>query len=311
MFKSIGFLLLLFTTYGCIIADEVVNNKSEYSGSLASKVKTAISDYIKKEYKDYQYYKYGFSKLVIHKPIELVKKDSLLKLKPKTLEQKNNLKKSIDSLTLLIDKKQISYWIEMDHFFNVKNKKSKQIELYEATFYLNDSFQVIKTKPLVFIELSNKEEVIFSDFFFESPIFYANTYLESQEMSHKFYEFFKTELENKKGITEKSNFIKHIIWVCDEVKTEKSFKLNEIFKKLTIISFSNNQQIKNYKPLGFSNVFEIKEDNVLKNYYFFHKFSHSKANSMVEDAVYVAFTPYYELTDVFQLEQPIEQYFNE
>ncbi len=311
MYKPIVFLFLFFILTGCFIADELVYNKSEYTGSLSTKVKNAISIYIKTEYKEYSYYKYGFSNLIIHKPTELVERDSLLNVKAKTNEQKTNLENKIDSLNLVIKQNNIKYWMEMDHFFNVKNKNSNQIELYEATFYLNDSLQVINTKPLLFLELTKNEEDVFSSFFFESPIFYAETFYESQKISRDFYEFFKVELENRKGITKKSKFLKHIIWVCGQVKTTKAFNLESILSQLTINNFLNNQQIKDYKTLKFSKVFEIKEDNVLKNYYFFHKFSHSKNDTIIESAVYVGFSPYYELTDIYQLNEPIEPYFNE
>jgi len=312
MFKQFAFIFLLFSTYGCFIADEAINNKSEYSGSLSNKIKSTISKYVKDEYKDYQYYKYGFSDLIIHKPEELVKLDSLKNIKPKSTEQKHQLQKRIDSLNNFIKTNQIKYWLEIDHVFNIKNKSTKQIELYEATFYLNDSIQVKKVKPLMFLELSRADEVIYSDFFFEMPIFYANTYSESQNLSHNFYSYFKTELETKKSISEKSNFLRHIIWICREVKQKGKFQLDDILKKLTVKNLSENTEINNYKPLEFSKVFETKEDNILKNYYFFHKFSHSKADTLVKDAVYISFfSPYYILTEIYQLEKPIEQYFDE
>jgi hypothetical protein len=311
MFKQFAFLFLLFVTYGCFIADEVINNKSDYSGSLSNRVKNAISKYVKDEYKDYQYYKYGFSDLIIHKPQELFKIDSLKSITPKSTQQKHQIQKSVDSLNATIKTNQIKYWLEMDHVFNIKNKITKKIELFEARFYLNDSIQVVRTKPLMFLELSQVEEVIYSDFFFETPIFYATTFTESQNLSHNFYSYFKIELETKKNISEKSNFLKHIIWICGEVKQKGEFKLDAILKKLTVKNFSENKEINNYKALAFSEVFEIKEDNILKNYYFFHKFSHSKTGTLVQDAVYITFSTYYELIGIYRLERPIEQYFNE
>jgi hypothetical protein len=311
MLKKFALLFLLFATYSCFVADEAINNKSEYSGSLSNKVKNAISEYVKDEYKGYQYYKYGFSDLIIHKPKELFKIDSLINIKPKSVQQKNKIQKSIDSLNDIIKTNQIKYWLEMDHVFNIKNKTTKKIELFEARFYLNDSIKIKKTKPLMYLKLSSKEESIYSYFFYETPIFYASYFTENQNLSHNFYTYFKTELETKKNIIEKSDFLKHIIWVCGEVKQKGQFNLDAILKKLTVNNFSENKKINSYKPLGFSEVFEIKEDNILKSYYFFHKFSHSKANTLVEDAVYITFSPYYELTNMYMLEKPIEQYFNE
>ena len=311
MFKQIALLFLLFATYGCFIADQAINNKSEYSGSLSNRVKNAISEYIKKDNENYQYYKYGFSNLIIHKPKELVQLDSLKNVRPKSETQQNQLQKSIDSLNTIIKTKQIKYWLEMDHVFNLKNKSTKKIELFEARFFLNDSIQVKRTKPLMYLELTPAEEVIYSDFFYETPIFYASTYAESQTLSHNFYSYFKAELETKKNIAEKSDFLKHIIWVCGEVKKTGQFKLDDILKKSAVKNLSENKEIINYEPLSFSKVFETKEDNMVKNYYFFHKFSHSKADTLVEDAVYIVFSPYYEFTDIYQLEKPIEQYFNE
>jgi hypothetical protein len=157
MFKQFAFLFLLFVTYGCFIADEAINNKSEYSGSLSNRVKNAISKYVKDEYKDYQYHKYGFSDLIIHKPQELFKIDSLKSITPKSTQQKHQIQKSVDSLNAIIKTNQIKYWLEMDHVFNIKNKITKKIELFEVRFYLNDSIQVVRTKPLMFLELSQAE----------------------------------------------------------------------------------------------------------------------------------------------------------
>jgi len=311
MKNYIGLIILLFSTYGCFIADEAINNKSDYSGSLSSKVKNAISQYIKDEYPNSKYYKYGYSNLIIHKPVELIMVDSLKLIKPKTIDQQKNIQHQTDSLKQLINNNNIKYWLEMDHVFNIKNKNSNNFELYEVKFYLNDSVKVERTKPLMFLNLTPNQEVIYSDFFFEYPIFKANSYVESQNLSHNFYTYFKLELENRRTLTEKSNFLKHIIWICEEVKTEGQFIQEDILKKLTIINMSKNKQIKSYNPIKFSRLFEIKEDKVLRSFYFFHKFNHLNANNTVEDAVYVGFSPYYELTDVLQLEKPIEQYFNE
>lgn len=306
-----GSLFLFFVLNSCFIVDQVIYDKQEYSENLSKKVKETIRAYIKTEFENQKYYQYGFTDLIIHKPIELSKLDSLKKVKPTSKTHQTEITEKINTIEKKIEQEKISYWFEMDHVFSIQSKNKNKVELYETTFYVNDTFYVKKIQPLVFLELTNQEESVYSIFFYETPIFKSESYYVSQDLSSQFYRYFKSELNRREGRKVKSEFLKHVLWICNEVQIKGEFNQKEILIKLTKNYFLKNEKITNYIPLKFSELFEIKEEGMLKNYYFFHKFSHSKKDSIVKNAVYVEFSPYYELSDVYLLEQPIEYYLNE
>ncbi|MGV6860905.1 MAG: hypothetical protein ACWA41_03985 [Putridiphycobacter sp.] len=304
------YLVLTLGFSSCILVEDAISDKSTTKGNLESKIQDSVEVYVKKNFPDTKYYKYGFSQLIIHKPLELIQLDSLKQLK-ENQGSTANLEAQITTLEQDIKKDKIGYWFELDHVFRIKESSSDSVELFESKFFLNDSLRVINSKLLRYNHLSKSEENSYGDFFYEHPIFKAADYYQSQQLSHNFYNYFKLELEKRSGVKNKSEFLTHIIWLCQKIKVKGEFNQDEVLRDLTQQNFIENPKIESYKSIEFSNLRQINEDDKLKNYYFFHKFSHLTDGNVIENAVYVSFSPYYEIEDIFQLEKPFEQYFNE
>ena len=49
----------------------------------------------------------------------------------------------------------------------------------------------------------------------------------------------------------------------------------------------------------------------MKGYYFFHKFSHSYNGKEQLSAVYISFSPFYEIKEILEVKKPYKQYFDE
>ena len=305
--NPLSFLILVLLLSGCIIADEFLENKPNQKGNLEVKVKKAVVDYIIHAEPNYHYYGYGYSELIIHKPVELILLDSLKKTRTKT----ELINERIKEIETKIKEEKIKYSLQIDHFYQLKHKINKTIELFETRFYLNDLLKIEDTKPLVYLPVSKEEQIIFNDLFYETPIFKTSDYYQSQKISSDFYKFFKNELERKKTLEEKSMFLKHIIWVCQQVKEKGSFNIKEVLTTLTIKTIKDKNIYSNYIPVKFSELFETRKGDVLVNYYFFHKFIHLINHNEVVDGLCITFSPYYEISEIIPLQKPIDEYFND
>jgi len=294
----------------CFIADEMFLDNESNKESLSSKVEKEISEYIKDNSENYIYKNYGFSKLTIKKPAELVVLDNLKRKQALDTNQHlvNQQIKTIDSI---IKARNIRYSLEIDHEYSLKNKLSKTIELFETKFTLADSIKVNEIKPLLNLKLTDEDVVLFETYFYETPIFLTSTYAESKALSSEFYNFFKQHQEELIGVKQKSNFLKHSLNICKDIKEDGIFDQSYYLLKSADRQIRLDSTIINYKPIEYSPLFETIVNEKLVNYYFFHSFISSTTGSSDTLSTYIEFSPYYELRLISTPGKTYNTYFND
>jgi hypothetical protein len=302
-------IILVFSISSCFIADDLYGEKKKPRLSLKQKTQIAISSYIKENINNESYYKYVFSDLIIHKPKELILLDNLKKDRDNDNLDKDTLELKITKLEADIDAGGLSYSLEMDHVFSLTGEE--KIDLLETRFFLNDKLEVSELRPLIELKLDEKQEDIFASYFFERVIFQTEDYYQSKKMSKSFYDHFKKHQQEIVGVKAKSDFMSHVLMLCNEVKGSGYFNQGLTLQKITKKQLKLKYEKMELESLNFSTLFEINENETLKGYYFFHKFSDSKSDLPDTNVVYVGFSPYYELVDLVEVERPFNQYFNE
>jgi hypothetical protein len=310
--KILKSLIIAFTLFGlnsCFIADDLLTENKKTGLTLQGKVENSVKDYIKLKSDGYNYYKYGFSKIIIHKPIELAQLDNLKISLQKHKEFKEIIEAKIKTKEQYIKDNDISYTLEVDHTFSLTSQTTKKIELFETKYFLSDKIEVIKELPLLATQLNQDQETLFADYFFETDIFMTGDYYESKQLSKEFYTYFKQHQEYLPNLKLKSDFLIHSLFVIGETKEIGEFNYDRILRKLASNRLKNNGIIIDYKSIEFSELNEIKKDNLLKGYYFFHKFSHSINNENIISVLLIEFSPYYELTEILEVKAPYEKYF--
>jgi len=308
--QSLLFLSLILLLQSCFIADDAFGVKKAPKTTLKQKSQTVITNYIKSKSVNEKYFSYGYSDMIIHKPEALIELDKLKeKRKDKSIDQTKN-ETDIANLEKEIKNNNIRYTIEMDHIFSLTNKKSGNIELFETRFFIADSLKVYDTKLLLNIPLTKEYEIVFANYFYETTIFIATDYYQARALSKQFYSFLKYHLEELNSIKEKSDFLTHILWLCNEVKTSGVFNQQLVLQKIASRKLKFGKFIE-YEPIKFSNLYEINEGENLNGYYFFHKFSHFNKNKEELTVAYISFSPYFELKEIQMVEPPYKTYFDE
>lgn len=303
--------LIIFGFNSCFIADDAFGEPKEPKLSLKQKTQSTISNYVKEKSVGFGYYKYGFSELIIHKPKQIILLDNLKKDRTNKNLDQVELEKKINKLEKEVSEKKLRYTLEMDHIYSLTNKETGNIELYESRFIVADSLKVKDVTLLMNIKMDDDKESIFADYFYETTIFLSGDYTQSKSLSREFYSFFKKHQDELVTVKEKSQFLEHTLWLCQEVKNLGLFNQSSVLEKLTVNRFNSTKEVVDYESIKFSTLYEINEGEKLKGYYFFHKFSHLINDEDEIAAVYISFSPYYEITEILQVEKPYKQYFDE
>lgn len=304
----IPFLLLT----SCFIADELFleNNDADQSEDLQKKAEQAVQTYIKSDYSDEHIYKpYGFSAIKIIKPLPLAELEQL-EIDVKNSPADSTIKREYEAKKALVKEREIRRTIEIEHFFTVQDD-SATIEVIEATYFLNDTFGVKTHNLQAYLPIPVSYESVLNYYFNEYTIFMARTYSEGRKLSNQFYKFFKTELENREGMNEKSAFLRHILDICAVVMKTGEFNQNYMTRSLVEHYIrSQREDIEAYEPLDYTVLYESRQEdsNELIGYYFFHKFSGTYNEVPDTNVVLVEFSPFYEVSQVFQMNQPFEYY---
>lgn len=307
------FLFTLLSAFGlssCLIADNMFLEYSPQEESLNSKVEKEITTYLIQNTENYIYKSYGFSELIIKKPAELVALDDL-KRKHQLDTTRIDLKQQITKLDSIIKSNNIRYSLEIDHEYSLKNKTTKIIELFETKFKLADSIKISDIKPLLNLKLSDEDVVIFENYFYETPIISSGTYAESKALSVEFYNHFKQRQNNLIGSKQKSNFLKHTLNLCKDVKVDGTFDQSYFLLKTADKKMRTDTTLSNYKSIEYSPLFETIIDKKVVNYYFFHSFMSTKENYPDTLSVYIEFSPYYELRMISPSGKKYNTFFND
>jgi hypothetical protein len=314
MKKSIYLLYFipLFTLSGCFVADNFfIEEPPLPEKSLQTKTEEAVQKTINLALEDELYTPYGFSTIKIIKPIEIVRLDSLEKLKKSTPED-TALNSKIKTLEKEIAAHNLERRIKIDHFFTLQSD-TLNLTILENQYLLNDTISVIDTKPKIILDVPLTYQEILNYYFNEYTIFISSSYTDSRRLSREFYAYFKKEIDRLSTIQEKSALLKNTLNLCLIVKKNGEFNqadaLKLIFEDYII---SERQDISSFSPIFYSDLYETlnKEDSTTTGYYFFHTFS-GEYNGVIDTTeVMIRFNPYYQLVDITPLEKPIDNYLN-
>ncbi len=303
MIKNINILIL------SLIVLNAFNLISQNTVVFEEKIKNQVSNYINSKLNEGDVYEpVGFSEITVIKPYEFAVLEELEFANGTKIGTKN-IKEEIEELEEYIETNNISYIFEINHVFLLYNN-FKKIDILEITYRLNDTFEVINFNPIIMLNTAMFNRTMFLKYYNNIPIFKtANTY-ENEKLSNQFYGYFKNKLDGISDIEKRSEFLEHILFLINEIYLKGEFKQKEVLMKIAYNFLKD--KFKSYNPNVFSKLFEIKNDDILEGYYFFHKFSHSNENIDEEFLVYyLKFSPYYELENYLPMQKPYEKYFTE
>lgn len=307
----LALLILTLTIPSCFIANELLLDDEETpTDSLQAKAELSAKKKTQSILNNEIYTPYGFSPLKIIKPVELIELEKLEK-ELQTSPADTALKAAYAEKKRFIDEAGIKRKTQLEHVFTIENDSTGVISVLEFKYTFNDTLAVINMDPEIFLKLDQSYRTILDYYFNEYTIFNATTYAEARRLSRNFYTFFKTQLESYEMLDEKSAFLKHTINICSLVKLTGKFDPNyltqEIFKNYIA---ENRKDIADYESLVFSDLYETKNNanDSIVGYYFFHKFIGNYANQKDTNVVLVEFSPYYEVGQIFQLENSFESY---
>jgi hypothetical protein len=295
----------------CYFTDDIFDPPEKKEKSLQERAEKGVSNYLTTEITE-KYKPYGFGKLIIHKPIEIQELEKLQLEKSNANENNPKLDSSIAQKERFIRKNNIERTLEIEHFFTLTDSLGRT-KIFETTFELNDTLKVIDFDASIMLPIPSEYREILTYYFYEYPIFYSNSYEQSKKLSRDFYAFFKTELENRKGLTTKSDFLLHALNMCYQVKDMGSFNQKEILgNNVSVYIKKEKKEITEYSSLKFSDLYEstpgLNEEKT--GYYFFHKFIGKFNDQLDTNVVLIEFNPFYEISNIYQMDRPFKQYFN-
>lgn len=296
----------------CYFVDDIFDPPQEKEPTLQEKCESSVKSYLKKTTRGYLYNPYGFGKITIRKPQEIVDLEELEK-KQQNEGTSADLDSTIAFLRHYIELNKIERTVDLDHFFTLKDSLG-DFTIYETNFILNDTLGVKDLSAKIVAPTDGKYEDALAYFFYEYNIFNAGTYYESRNLSSNFYAFFKSELETKTDRLEKSAFLLHALRLTYEVQSTGAFDQQMILEKLVKEHITyKKDDIENYDPLEFSTLFQTQVDETeeISGYYFFHKFIGTFQGTTDTNVVLVEFNPFYEIDNIYQMDRPFDPYFND
>ena len=312
MARIVIFFISSIILSSCFVADEIFLEKESTSASdnLQLKSENAVRAYIQADLtKESNYLAYGFSDIKIIKPLAIAELEDLenqLKSSPHdTILKTQYLEKKA-----YVRKMELERVIELDHFFTIE-KDSNSIQILELTYFLNDTFGVRSFEPEILLSIPKDYKTVLDYYFNEYTIFMARSYSEGRKLSLNFYHFFKERLEQLETVQAKSKFLRHVLDICRIVKITGEFNQNFVLQTLLKnFILTEREDITNYEALEFSDLYETRnnDNNELLGYYFFHKFIGTYNTKLDTNVVLVEFSTYYEVDQIFQMDQPFENY---
>jgi hypothetical protein len=311
MKNKIALLLLLgFGMNSCFFLNDILDPPKEPEPTLQDKSEKSVSDYIRENVPG-TYRAYGFGRLTVRKPIEIVELEQMEK--ENETKKSYKLQKKIDRQKKIIERNNIERMVELDHFFTIKNENGK-VTVFETNFLLNDTLGVKDMSAKILLKLPDGYEEVLDYFFFEYNIFLTHSYVESRELSQNYYAFFKKELENQTSMTDKSAFLLHCLKLTKQIKDRGEFDQQAIMESFAQEHIrTKRKDIIDYNAMNFSPLYQNAEEgkDIPMGYYFFHKFIGSYEGAQDTNVVLIEFTPHYEIQNIYQMDRPFDQYFKD
>jgi hypothetical protein len=309
-------LILLFLAgfffQGCWVADALFLPETEKEQlPLQDRCEEAVAGYINANKGDDLYKPYGFSRVIIHKPIEILELEELEK------ERKHGTRTGPEIDSLIIKKQNyihahnIERTAEISHYFLLWPAGKQTQTLLEVNYRLNDTLAIIDATPEIMLELEPAYQEVFDYYFHEYTIFVSSVYPEGRQLSNEFYTFFKAHQETLNGVTAKSAFLMHSLKVTKYIKEAGAFNPGAVTSDFVTERLqSGPDAVPGYESLQFTPLYEKRTADQVTGYYIFHKFI-GRLNEVTDHYVIRAdFTPYYELESISYMSEPFESFLN-
>lgn len=298
--------VFLITLPSCFVMDSFLEeDKPSLPLPLDVVVKDSIYHYIQSKKADNQkYLSYGYQPMKIIVPQAIKNLEKWESRKGGLEFDQNIVDQQINYFDSIIKKKKLSRKISVEHVFSLRENANVSGELQSVDFILSNELKVIDLQPKFKTNLSTKEEKVFAKFYYQATILKSSSYEESQKLSRKFYDYFKTEWEAKDNVLDKSVFLSHIINVVTVVDSLNVLDVQVVAEKsLLEYMLEKRTDIEKYKVIDFSALYQIDESKEDEGYYFFHTFSFENEGEPDNMSVYVKFNSFYEVKRIVETNQ--------
>lgn len=303
--RPLFYVILVLVLQSCFVADDIFLEEIEPKKSLTEVVEDSVEAYIRRNAlpsQDYLYYKFDNFKVIV--PQELASYELWQKRIGDKYYNQERVKSKISYYDSIVNANDSKRSMKIDHIFSLRNKKDSLGELSNITFSLNHEVVVQSLKPIFYVEISDDEEKAFAKYHYKAPIIKAYSYEESKEKSNALYSFFEKKLNSIESFNEKNDFLKHTLKVISLIMVDNEFDQQLITESIAQDYFiTKRTDIENYKTIDFSDLFQIKDGEDLKGYYFYHNFSYEYLEKIDTMQLYIRFDPYYEVESVFEVAQ--------
>jgi hypothetical protein len=300
--------ILLFQS--CYIADSFLVVEPPAPISLQKECERSIDSYVRSKSGNLTYTSYGFTQAEIHVPQEIIVLEEIEKSKSEGFSDGSDTDSIIAAKRNYIEQNNIQRTAHVEHFYTLQNA-DKSFTILETNFILNDTFGVMDFQPKILLTVPASYELSLNYYIYEYTIFASEDVLEARRLSNRFYSFFKRRQKELTSVAEKSAFLYHTLQATSYVLERKKFDPNEFVKWIINERMMQSPDLSDsYIPLAFSPLYEKSYDGKITGYYIFHKFSQTKTDSTVIQAIQIDLSPYYEIIASSFLESPFDTYFN-
>lgn len=307
IFPAAGAILLF---QSCYIADSFLVEQPAAPISLQKECERSIDSYVRSKSGNLTYTSYTFTQATIHVPQEIAVLEEMENNKSEGFLDGPDTDSIIAAKRSYIEENKIQRTAHVAHFYTLRNS-DQSLTVLETNFVLDDTFGIMNFQPQIILTIPAAYELSLNYYIYEYTIFASEDVIEARRLSNRFYSFFKRHQEELKNIESKSDFLFHALKATRYVLEHKHFDPGEFVKWLTNDLIGQSPELaKSYISLDFSPLYEKSYEGKITGYYIFHKFSQTKADSTVINAIQIDFSPYYEIISSSFLESPFDHYFN-
>lgn len=293
----------------CYIADSFLVEEPPAPISLQKECERSIDNYVRSKSGNLTYTSYTFTAAEIHVPQEIVVLEEIEKNKAEGFLDGPKTDSIIAAKRTFIEENNIQRTAHVEHFYTLRNP-DETLTVLETNFVLNDTFGVMDFQPKIILTIPASYELSLNYYMYEYTVFASEDVLEARRLSNRFYSFFKRRQKELTTISAKSDFLYHALKATNYVLEKKQFDPGEFVKWIANERLTQSPDFsKSYLPLAFSPLYEKSYEGKITGYYIFHKFSQTKTDSTVIQAIQIELSPYYEIISSSFLESPFDSYF--
>ena len=336
--RLLTFVFLVMTFSSCIlVSDEYQVAQSQQQEESAQVIapprdmqdeaEKNVAAYIRKIFGESVSYKqYNFGKIYRLKHPLAVELDQLRELRALLPGMKDNYGNRLDSVQRIYDSLIIAKENEIkqknaysdyiiSHVYTIKkNNNQGKGTVYEADFILDYQLGVKDVKVHTAVELGNDDFDWFYYYFQQFPIFNTGSYDRDRQLSAEIYDYYNSRLATIEG--NKEELLKTALRVTRNINRNKAFDKDKIFAFVLEKKIIESGVYKDYRPVDYSEIEEIKvknnETDSLIGYKAFHLFSYkNEKDEVVKKAIYTELDQYFVVAGILSVEPPYEKYFED